>query len=308
MRSPCERRRFEASAVPELPEMQAHAERLDAAFAGDGARAVHAAGLHRAEDGRAAARRRLRAAARRRVGRRGKYLLLDFEPRDVRRAPDAGRPAKLVDEKQSAKPRGGQARLAFADGAAAAAHRGGHRAPGRRVGASPAIRTSQAPLAGSAPRPTSSTRRRSPSSLAAHPMRLHGFLRDQHRIAGLGRRLANEVCHRAKLSPFATPPSSDADEVAPARRRRSAACIDEALAYERGRDEMSSSKDRPGARAPPRRRAVPGVRRHDPRRRVPPLHRRLLPHLPDGRQGPRRQHDEQVPQVARRGVRSGRAP
>ena len=34
-------------------------------------------------------------------------------------------------------------------------------------------------------------------------MRLHGFLRDQRAIAGLGRRLANEVCHRAKLSPFA---------------------------------------------------------------------------------------------------------
>ena len=34
-------------------------------------------------------------------------------------------------------------------------------------------------------------------------MRLHGFLRDQRSIAGLGRRLANEVCHRAKLSPFA---------------------------------------------------------------------------------------------------------
>jgi formamidopyrimidine-DNA glycosylase len=34
-------------------------------------------------------------------------------------------------------------------------------------------------------------------------MRLHGFLRDQHMIAGLGRMLANEVCHRAKLSPFA---------------------------------------------------------------------------------------------------------
>ena len=38
---------------------------------------------------------------------------------------------------------------------------------------------------------------------AAHPMRIHRFLRDQRCIAGLGRRLANEVCHRAKLSPFA---------------------------------------------------------------------------------------------------------
>ena len=34
-------------------------------------------------------------------------------------------------------------------------------------------------------------------------MRLHGFLRDQRMVAGIGRRLANEVCHRARISPFA---------------------------------------------------------------------------------------------------------
>ena len=39
--------------------------------------------------------------------------------------------------------------------------------------------------------------------LRSHPMRLHGFLRDQHALAGVGRRLANEICHRAGLSPFA---------------------------------------------------------------------------------------------------------
>ena len=38
---------------------------------------------------------------------------------------------------------------------------------------------------------------------AAHSMRIHGFLRDQRMIAGIGRRLANEVCHRARISPFA---------------------------------------------------------------------------------------------------------
>ena len=34
-------------------------------------------------------------------------------------------------------------------------------------------------------------------------MRVHGFLRDQRCVAGIGRRLANEVLHRAKVSPFA---------------------------------------------------------------------------------------------------------
>ena len=45
--------------------------------------------------------------------------------------------------------------------------------------------------------------------------RLHSFLRDQHAVAGLGRRLANEVCHRAKLSPFAM-----THKLEPRRRRR----------------------------------------------------------------------------------------
>ena len=77
-------------------------------------------------------------------------------------------------------------------------------------------------------------------------MRLHGFLRDQHAVAGLGRRLANEICHRAKLSPFAGTAKLDADEVS---RLGAAitACIDESLAYERSRDDMSSSADRPGS-------------------------------------------------------------
>ena len=35
-------------------------------------------------------------------------------------------------------------------------------------------------------------------------MRLHGFLRDQRMIAGIGRRLANEICWTARVSPFST--------------------------------------------------------------------------------------------------------
>jgi len=76
-------------------------------------------------------------------------------------------------------------------------------------------------------------------------MRLHGFLRDQGRVAGIGRRLANEVCHRAKLSPFAMTgklTAADAATVVTAIRD----AIAEGLDYERTRDDMSSSKDRPG--------------------------------------------------------------
>src|SRR5690606_5185866 len=81
--------------------------------------------------------------------------------------------------------------------------------------------------------------------LGQHSARLHGFLRDQHVLAGIGRRLANEVCHRARLSPFAPTSKMGRDE-AERLVEAVAACIAEGLAFERGRDDMSSSKDRPG--------------------------------------------------------------
>ena len=80
---------------------------------------------------------------------------------------------------------------------------------------------------------------------AAKGVRLHSFLRDQGAIAGLGRRLANEVCHRAKLSPFASTTKLGLDgakKVVAAIHE----AVDEGLAYERGRPDMSASADRPG--------------------------------------------------------------
>ncbi len=65
-------------------------------------------------------------------------------------------------------------------------------------------------------------------------------------MAGIGRRLANEITHKAKLSPFANASKLTAEEI-----ERLHAAIQEAvaegLAYERGRDDMSSSKERPGS-------------------------------------------------------------
>ena len=77
-------------------------------------------------------------------------------------------------------------------------------------------------------------------------MRLHGWLRDQRIVAGLGRRLANEICHRAQLSPFASTGKLD-DEAVDRLHAAIGECIAESLAYERTRSDMSSSKERPGA-------------------------------------------------------------
>jgi formamidopyrimidine-DNA glycosylase len=83
------------------------------------------------------------------------------------------------------------------------------------------------------------------ASFAGHNMRIHGYLRDQHMIAGLGRMLANEICHRAKVSPFAmTGKLGAAGAAAVAVAIHEA--VDDGLAYERTGDSMSSSKDRPG--------------------------------------------------------------
>jgi formamidopyrimidine-DNA glycosylase len=58
--------------------------------------------------------------------------------------------------------------------------------------------------------------------------------------------LANEICHRARLSPFVTTAKLTPEE---AGRLLAAIhdCLAESLAFERARDEMSSSKERPGA-------------------------------------------------------------
>ena len=102
--------------MPELPEVQAHAERLDHAFAGTAL-----------EKFRPLTFTALKTASPRPddavgaplvfVGRRGKYLLLDFGVATfVVHLMQGGR--LKPDDKQAAKPRGGIARWVFADGRA----------------------------------------------------------------------------------------------------------------------------------------------------------------------------------------------
>jgi len=179
------------------------------------------------------------------VGRRGKYILLQFEPVTfVVHLMQGGR--LLVDEAKSAKPRNGQARFVFTDGPALLLTEAGKE---RRAGVW-CIRTADgidvAPLDRLGPEALSFDVDSLAASFAEHNMRLHGFLRDQHLIAGLGRMLANEVCHRAKLSPFAMT-GKLGREGAQAVLDAINATVAEGLAYERTRADMSSSADRPGA-------------------------------------------------------------
>lgn len=229
--------------MPELPEVQAHAERLTEQFAGAVLQRfvpITFTSLKTATPEPSAAYGTPLVE----VGRRGKYLLLRFEPVVfVVHLMQGGR--LLVDEKQSPKPRNGQARFVFADHPALLLTEAGKE---RRAGVwcvSPGALDGP-PLDRLGPDALELSDDELAGSFAAHNMRLHGFLRDQHLVAGLGRMLANEVCHRARLSPFAMT-GKLGTEGAHAVREAIHACVADGLAYERTRSDMSSSADRPGA-------------------------------------------------------------
>ena len=229
--------------MPELPEVQAHAERLTEAFGGavlERFSPIAFTALKTFSPDPAVTHGEPLES----VGRRGKLLLLRF--------PSATHVVHLMqggrlrpDDKQAAKPKGGQARWRFADGRALLLSEAGteRKAGVWVVDGDP---DDHDPLVDLGPDATDADAGQLLALLHQDNTRVHGFLRDQRKLAGLGRRLANEVLHRAKLSPFAMtgklgPP--DADALVAAIHD----AVEEGLAYERGRDDMSSSKDRPGA-------------------------------------------------------------
>lgn len=242
--------------MPEMPEVQAHAERLTETFAG-----------RRLKSFRPLKFTALKTAsplpdeaygvALDHVGRRGKYLLVTFEPVTfVIHLMQGGR--LLVDTKHAVKPRGGQARFVFERHLGEPADPPGllltEQGTERRAGVwcvPTATALSSPPLDSLGPEAATVDGSITAADLAARfaalpNTRVHGFLRDQHAVAGIGRRLANEVCHRAKISPFAMTRklgAAGAEAIAAAI----AECVAAGLAEERRRDDMSSSKDRSSA-------------------------------------------------------------
>ncbi len=229
--------------MPELPEVRAHAERLDRDLAG--------AVLTRFTPLSFTALKTARPAPDvvvdhplAYVGQRGKHLLLDFGVATfVVHLMQGGR--LRPDPKRAKKPRGGIARWELGeDRALLLTEAGTERKAG--VWVVEGDPEDQPPLDHLGPEADGVDAEALLTLLHGNRSRLHGFLRDQRALAGIGRRLANEVCHRARLSPFASTATLDADD---ASRLVEAigACVAEGLAFERGRDDMSASKDRPGA-------------------------------------------------------------
>lgn len=227
--------------MPELPEVQAHAERMTEALAGavlDGVQLLSFAALKTFDppiDGAA-------GSPLVRVGRRGKFLLLDFgRHTHVVHLMQGGR--LRPDPKQARKPRGGLVRWRFADDRAWLLTEAGteRKAGVWAVAGDPLPRP---PLAGLGPEADRVDRDALAEICRGNSMRLHGLLREQHLLAGIGRMLANEICYEAALSPFANAAKlTDAD----IDRLHAAigTVIAAALAHERTLDDIGRSVDRP---------------------------------------------------------------
>jgi formamidopyrimidine-DNA glycosylase len=227
--------------VPEIPELRAHAERLTETYGGarlERFRALSFTALKTfSPPPEEAAGRALDG-----VTQRGKYLRLHFG--DVAFVVHLMQGGRLRDDaKQARKPRGGLGRWSFADGRALLLTEPGteHRAGIWVVSGDP---DDQEPISHIGPEADSLDGPALHGLLGAHSMRLHGFLRNQRILAGVGRRLANEVCYAARLSPFVMTSklgAADADALVAAI----AETVADGIAYDRTRADMSSSADRP---------------------------------------------------------------
>ncbi|HEC08439.1 MAG TPA: Fpg/Nei family DNA glycosylase [Acidimicrobiales bacterium] len=233
--------------MPELPEVRAHAERLDAEYRGQV--------LSRFEPLSFSVLKTFDPSPDLAVGRalgavtnRAKYLILGFDA-DPGQAPlsfvvhlmQGGR--LRPDTSKARRPRGGMARWTFETGQRLLLTEPGteHRAGVWMVAGDP---LAAEPLASLGPDATTVDTGTMAELMAAHSMRLHGFLRRQSIVSGLGRRLANEVCHRARLSPFANTSRLKRDHVA-AVVDAIARSVAEGYAFDAGLDAMSRSAQRP---------------------------------------------------------------
>ena len=260
--------------MPEIPEIRAHAERLETLAAGEVLKRVEPLSFTALKTASPSPDDAVGWPLRS-VGQRAKFLLLRFAPPASDPAADGltfvvhlmqGGRLRVLEPgaKRPRRPRDGLARFEFESGlgllltepgtqkrAGVWVLAGDPTADGLFAGRAPesadtASIAAANPLAGLGPEATDIDAADMAELMAAHPSRLHNFLRDQRAISGLGRRLANEICHRAKLSPFAPTGRMDSDGVE-AVVAAIGAVVDESLAAERQLPQMSRSAERPSA-------------------------------------------------------------
>ena len=184
--------------MPELPEVQALAERLDAALAGA---PLERFDLLQFSSLKTVTPRPTELLGRMlsRVGRRGKYLVLELGgPRLLVHLSQGGR-VDLEDPPKATKPRGAVARLRLEGRASILVKEFGRE---RKAGVWALAEGDDGPLAVLGPEPDSRAFERLVVE-GDDARRVHTLLRDQRTVAGIGRGYSDDVLHHARLSPTA---------------------------------------------------------------------------------------------------------
>lgn len=233
-----------------MPEVQAHCERMTEALAGatlSKFQLINFAGLKTFDPPADAAV----GASLFAVERHAKSLILRFD-NDISHVVHLMQGGRLrPDPKQSKKPRNGIARWVFdlpneqSDGKPTAwllTEAGTERKAG--VWAVRGDAVGQEPLTELGPDPTAMSADDFAAVIGAHSRRLHGVLRTQGIVAGLGRMLANEILFEAGLSPFANASKIDADQMA-ALYDATQRVVEAGTDHERTLDDIGKGADRP---------------------------------------------------------------
>ncbi|MDQ4109219.1 MAG: hypothetical protein M3138_10505 [Actinomycetota bacterium] len=185
--------------MPEMPEVQALAERLDDAVGGatlEGFDLLQFSSLKTVTPRPA----ELVGRPLEGVGRRGKFLLFDLEGGD-RMLVHMSQGGRLDVEAppKSTKPRGSVARIRFSNGTSLLVKEFGKE---RKAGVWSLAAGDEGPLDALGPEALSEEAaalfRESPDA-----RRVHTVLRDQRTVAGVGRGYSDDALHHAKLSPYA---------------------------------------------------------------------------------------------------------
>jgi formamidopyrimidine-DNA glycosylase len=215
--------------MPELPEMQALAERLDDRLAGStltGATPLQFSALRTFDPPPEA----LFGKRLVRVGRRGKFLVFEFGgPRLLVHLSQGGR-VDVEDPPKQTRPRGAIVRFHFEGrGAILVKEYGTQRKAGWWVLAG----GDDGPLAKLGLEPSDPGFEELLRS-GDDRRRVHTIFRDQHTVAGIGRGYTDDILHEAKLSPYASLASLDEGERA-ALMEAVRVVLDRALEGERKR-------------------------------------------------------------------------
>jgi len=185
--------------MPELPEMQALAERLDDALSGTPLRSFDVLQFSALKTV-APAPLDLVGKELASVGRRGKYLSFDFGPARALIHLSQGGRVDIEDPPKKTRPKGAVARLSFEGAASVLVKEYGTE---RKAACWIVEPDADGPLAGLGPEPDT-PEFEAVILYGSDKRQLHTFLRDQRVVAGIGRGFADDILHAAQLHPFGT--------------------------------------------------------------------------------------------------------